>query len=133
MPCAASPSAATTRKVYRCFACPTLIAAPSGTCTMSTIGATCADGDGGTGTCAVIGASCQGASGKFACQTPATAQPTGPPAGSVDGGGDAGGGTSAASSGCDVIPRPPKPTSIGLGLIALGLVVFAVDRVRRRR
>jgi hypothetical protein len=133
MPCAATPGASTT-KVYRCLACPTLIAAPSGTCTMSNFGATCGDGDGGTGTCAVIGSSCQGASGKFACQTPATAQPTGPPAGSIDGSSDASGtgGTSGASSGCDVVPRPPKPTSIGLGLIALGVVVFAIDRIRRR-
>jgi hypothetical protein len=124
MSCSSSPTASTPTKVYRCDACPTIVAAPAATCTLSNMGTACGDGDGGTGTCAIISPWCQSSTGasKVSCQVPATAKPTGPPAGSSAG----------TSSGCDIAPKPPKPTTIGLGLIAVGLVAFLFDRARRR-
>jgi hypothetical protein len=60
-------------------------------------------------------------------------------AGSGGGSGTAGSGAagsaagkSSTSSGCDIAPKPPKPTQIGLGLVAIGIVIFLVDRARRR-
>jgi hypothetical protein len=144
-------------KVYKCAACPTIVAAPADTCTFAKLGMTCS-GDGGTGTCGVVPAYCN--AGKLACQMPAQNVPTGPPTGGAGTGGgvtdggagtgggstDGGGGTTGAagtgsggaagnksSGGCDIAPNPPKPTAIGLGLLAIGVVAFGVDRVRRRR
>ena len=102
--------------------------------------------------------------GKLECLIPATEKPTGPPAGETGGSGGAGttgtaghsgagtagsgvgsgtagsgaagsaAGKSSTSSGCDIAPKPPKPTQIGLGLglVAIGIVILLVDRARRR-
>ena len=99
--------------------------------------------------------------GKLECLIPATEKPTGPPAGETAGSGGAGAtgtaghgaagasgsggsgtaasgaagsaaGKGSSSSGCDIAPKPPKPTQIGLGLVAIGIVIFLVDRARRR-
>jgi hypothetical protein len=114
--------------LYKCDACPTVVASAD-ECSFADLGKACG-GDGSAATCAVLPPHCITAGGKFACQTPATAKPTGPPSG----GGAAGttGGTTK-SSGCDIAPNPPKPTMIGLGLVAAGLVFFLVDRKRRSR
>jgi hypothetical protein len=123
----ACQSGASAMKVYKCAACPTIVAAPAETCTYAKLGMACS-GDGGTGTCGVVPSYCNTA--KLACQMPAQSVPTGPPTG---GGSTDGGAAGNSSGGCDIAPNPPKPTAIGLGLLAIGAVVFAVDRVRRRR
>jgi hypothetical protein len=124
MDCGGGANGMTLMKVYRCDACPTIVAAPAGTCTYSNFGTACGDGDGGSGTCAILSPWCVQATGasKVSCQVPAGAHITGPPAGEGGGG----------SSGCDVVPRPPKPSTIGLGLVAIGIILFAVERIRRR-
>jgi hypothetical protein len=116
-------SAGPLSKVYKCDTCPTIIAAPSGTCTFDNMGSTCGDGDGGTGTCAALRYYCNSTPDKFVCVAP-------PAAATTDGG--ATDKSTASSSGCDVAPRPPKPTTIGLGLVAVGLAAFCIDRARRR-
>jgi hypothetical protein len=123
VPCSQAGATPTATMVYKCDVCPTIVSAPSPTCTISNMGTNCAGGDGGSGTCAIISPQCQTATGaeKFSCQIPSTEKPTGPPAG--EGG---------SSSGCEVAPRPMTPTAIGLGLVAAGLVAFFVDRARRR-
>jgi hypothetical protein len=123
VPCAMGQLGQGATMVYKCDTCPTIVAAPSGFCTFTNMGATCGDGDGGSGTCSIISPQCQTATGaaKVSCQIPSTEKPTGPPAG--EGGG---------SSGCDVAPKPPKPTAIGLGLVVVGLLAFGIDRARRR-
>jgi hypothetical protein len=109
-------------KVYKCDACPTIIAAPSGTCTISNMGSACSDGAGATGTCGAIRSYCNTSADKFVCQKPSTETPTGPPGGmSV---GNSGGG-------CDVAPDPSQGM-IGLGLAIAGFVFVVVERVRRR-
>lgn len=138
----------TAGKVYKCDACPTIIATPADTCTISKLGMACSGADGGTGTCGVVSAYCAGAGGKFVCQTPATATPTGPPStGAAGTSGGAAGTTGAAGStgaagttgtvvksdsGCDVVPKPGKPTLIGVGLVVAGIAFFLIDRARRR-
>jgi len=124
VPCSQQGGTPPSTMVYRCDVCPTIVTVPDGTCTFSNMGSTCGNsGDGGTGTCAIISAQCQTSTGaaKLSCQIPSTEKPSGPPAG--EGG---------SSSGCDIAPKPPKPTAIGLGLIAAGLLAFFVDRARRR-
>jgi hypothetical protein len=121
IPCSASQKAS---MIYACDTCPTIISVPDGTCTLGNMGTTCGNsGDGGTGTCAIISPQCQASTGaaKVSCQIPSTEHPTGPPAG--DG---------VGSSGCDIAPKPMTPTAVGLGLIAVGLLAFFVDRSRRR-
>jgi hypothetical protein len=122
VPCAQSTGGMTTM-VYKCDACPTIVAVPSGTCTLGNMGTACG-GDGGAGTCAIVSPQCQTDTGadKVSCQIPSTEKPTGPPAGSGSSGG----------SGCDIAPKPPKPTAIGLGLVIAGLAFFVVDRSRAR-
>ncbi len=107
--------------VYLCIACPQIVSVPTGTCTANNMGTACS-GDGGAGTCGITPPACRttGVDG-YSCQTATTARPTGPPAGE------------GSSSGCDVVPKPTKPTTIGLGLIGIGLAVFFIDRARRRR
>jgi hypothetical protein len=125
IPCQSGASA---MKVYRCAACPTIVEAPADTCTYAKLGMACS-GDGGPGTCGVVPSYCN--VGKLACQMPAQNVPTGPPTGG--GSTDGGAGGSKSSGGCDIAPNPPKPTAIGLGLLAIGAAAFAVDRIRRRR
>jgi hypothetical protein len=170
VPCSQGQLGSSPTMVYKCDACPTIVATPAGTCTYSNMGSACGGGDGGAadagaGTCSIISPQCQTdlGTGKLECQNPAAAQPTGPPAGEGGGGsgglgaagsgaggsstaGSGAGGSSAAgsgaggsstagstsSSGCDIAPKPPKPTQIGLGLVAAGLVIFVIDRARRR-
>jgi hypothetical protein len=122
VPCSKAGASPTATMVYKCDACPTIVGAPAGTCTLGNMGTSCS-GDGGTGTCAIISPQCQTETGadKVSCQIPPTETPTGPPAG--EGG---------SSSGCDVAPKPTTPTAIGLGLVVVGLVAFFVDRARRR-
>jgi hypothetical protein len=131
IPCQSGASA---MKVYKCAACPTIVEVPADTCTYAKLGMACS-GDGGTGTCGVVPSYCNTA--KLACQVPAQNDPTGPPTGSAgaDGGGSTDGGAagSKSSGGCDIAPNPPRPTAIGLGLLAIGVVAFAVARLRRRR
>jgi hypothetical protein len=123
IPCAAGQLGQGATMVYRCDTCPTIVATAAGACTIANMGAACGSGDGGAGTCAIISPQCQVATGaaEVSCQIPSTEKITGPPAGE------------GSSSGCDVVPRPPKPTTIGLGLIGIGLAVFFIDRARRRR
>jgi hypothetical protein len=111
-------------KLYKCDACPTIVGS-SDECWEGNLGQPCG-ADGGGAVCKTLPYHCA-RNGKFACQTPATVKPTGPPAGSGAAGKSGGG----KSSGCDIAPNPPKPTMIGLGLVVLGLVFFAVDRRRR--
>jgi hypothetical protein len=89
-------------KVYKCDACPTVVPS-SNECAPSKFGQPCG-ADGGTATCGYIPFHCQ--NGKYECQTPATAKPTGPPssgAAGTDGGaagtGDGTAGTGAAGTG----------------------------------
>jgi hypothetical protein len=125
-------------KIYKCDACPTIIPATE-PCDYNTMGKACG-GEGGTGNCGVVPPHCITAGvGKFACKAPPAATPTGPPptgaagtSGSAGTTGSAGSTGSMGSSGCDVAPRPGKPTLIGLGLVMAGLVFFAIDRARRR-
>jgi hypothetical protein len=121
--------------VYKCFACPTIVGSPDGGACLP-VGSACG-GDGGTATCGVVNSLClsPSATNKYLCQTPAAAQPTGPPtsgAGGAAGTSSAGAAGSGGSSGCDIAPKPPKPETIGLGLLGLGVVLFAVDKLRRR-
>jgi hypothetical protein len=108
-------------KVYKCIACPPIVPAPSGSCTLGNMGTACGDGDGGTGTCGAISPSCNTTSDKYVCQGPAAAAPTGPPSGAN------------SSGGCDVVPRPPKPGTLAIVLIVFGGVFLLVDRLRRRK
>lgn len=126
----ACSNGASSGKVYKCDACPTIIEASTPACSIPTLEMACTGADGGTGTCAPISAHCATGAGKFVCQTPAAARPTGPPGGGTgDGGTDA---TVKADSGCDVAPKPGKPTMIGVGLVAAGIAFFLIDRARRR-
>ncbi len=140
-------------KVYNCITCPTIVHAPTGSCTISNLGTTCGDGDGGTGTCGAISPSCNTTSDKFVCQTPAQTVQTNDAGGDDAGGGSAGSGSGAAGvgsagaagaavaspgptssgGGCDVIPRPPKPGTLAIVLIVFGGVFLIVDRLRRRK
>lgn len=123
MSCSNSPGSAQ-MKVYKCLTCPTIVGpTDGGICTP--IGSPCG-ADGGTATCGVVNSLCLGpsATNKFLCQIPAPSQASGPPAGEKTPGG--------SSGGCDIAPRPPKPQTIGLGLLGLGVVLFAVDKLRRR-
>jgi hypothetical protein len=106
------------RSLYRCRSCPTVLTS-STACSLSNLDAACGDGDGGQGRCGVIPADCEPGA-KVACVIQG-AVPTGPPAGSGSSGG-----------GCDIAPKPPKPTMIGLGLLAFGAVAFLFDCARRR-
>jgi hypothetical protein len=119
-------------KIYKCDACPTVVPS-SDECSIPNLGQPC--GDAGTATCNSRPNHCVTSGSRFVCQTPATDKPTGPPgsgaAGTGGGAAGTGGGTSN-SGGCDVVPSPPKPTAIGLGLLAIGVVLFFVDRLRRR-
>jgi MYXO-CTERM domain-containing protein len=124
MSCLNTGASTSVGKVYRCDACPTVLAAP-GTCTITNMGTACTGDDGGTGTCRVIAPHCATTS-KFVCQTPAAAAPTGPPLTTV------GGKTELGGDGCDIAPGPGKPTMIGLGLVGVGLAFFLIDRARRR-
>jgi hypothetical protein len=123
VPCSKPTATPPASMVYKCDVCPTIVSVPAGTCTISNMGTACGGGDGGSGTCAIISPQCQTSTGadKFSCQVPSTEKPTGPPAG--EGG---------SSSGCDISPKPTQPTAIGLGLVAVGLAAFLVDRARRR-
>lgn len=160
-------------KLYKCDACPTIVAAPSGTCTISNMGTACGDSQGATGTCGAIRSWCNTSADKYVCQVPPTTTTGGAGAGGASGGGSAGEGgadassggaggggaadgsagsagsgsggsagsagstplgTTSSGSGCDIVPtKPPKPTAIGLGLIAIALLVFFFERGRRRR
>ncbi|SRR5258708_3665953 len=122
IPCVAG--ATTIGKVYKCAACPTIVAAPSGTCTISNMGAPCGAGDGGTGTCGAIASYCNSSpsADKFVCQKPSTETPTGPPSGASAGG----------SGGCDVSPFG-DPTFVGVVLVVVAGVIFAVIALIRRR
>jgi hypothetical protein len=89
-------------KVYKCDACPTVVPS-SNECAPSKFGQPCG-ADGGTATCGYIPFHCQ--NGKYECQTPATAKPTGPPssgAAGTDGGaagtGDGTAGTAGGAAG----------------------------------
>lgn len=113
-------------KLYKCDACPTIVTSPD-ECSPATLGQPCGT-DGGGATCTTLPYHCA-TNGKFACQTPATAKPTGPPSGGGAAGTSGGGGK---SSGCDIAPNPPKPTMIGLGLVVLGLLFLVVDKARVR-
>ena len=118
-------AAAAQMKVYKCYACPTIVVgAPDGGACFP-VGSPCGDGEAGTATCGVVNTVCLSASAtnKHLCQTPPAAQPTGPPAGEK---------STSGSSACAVTPRPLKPGAIGLGLLGLGVVLLAVDRMRRR-
>lgn len=148
-------------KIYRCDACATVVASSEECSDYAHIGKPCGV-DGGAAICGGRWPHCMTTSAKFVCQIPAAAKPTGPPigggaagtgdgaagpgaAGTGDGaagtGGDAAGtsgnaagtgGGISKSSGCDVVPSPSEPTVIGLGLLAVGIVLFIVDRLRRR-
>jgi hypothetical protein len=136
----ASGAMMTFTTVYRCDTCPPVIDTDGGAaCSIPTLGMACGDG----GTCGVRPSYCPQTSGKYVCQGPAGPAPSGPPAddaGASDAKGGAGGagtsggaGAPATSSGCDVAPKPsPGPGLIGLGLVAVGLVFFFIDRLRRR-
>jgi hypothetical protein len=121
--CSDSPGS-TQMTIYRCMACPTIVDA--GACSTSNLGSPCGAADGGA-TCGVVNTTCLSstATNKYLCQIPPAAQPTGAPLGDNK--------TSSGGSGCDIAPKPPKPGTIGLGLLGLGVVFFAVDKLRRRR
>lgn len=127
-------------KIYKCDACPTVVAS-SDECAPGKFGQPCGP-DGGAATCNSRHNHCVTEGAKFVCQTPATDKPTGPPSSGAagTGSGAAGTGSGAAgtgsgttkSGGCDVVPSPSDPTVIGLGLLAVGVVLFLIDRLRRR-
>jgi hypothetical protein len=153
--CLATTPSTTTTTLYKCDACPTVLATSSVTCSTTNVGAAC-----GTGaTCMVLSAWCAAAGGsKYVCAIPAAAQPTGPPTGETGaaggggasssgaaGGGGAnvsgtagGGGSSASSTGSGGGPGPkPLPGSGGGGCavgagaettagIAVGLVAIGL-------
>jgi hypothetical protein len=133
-------SGTSSSKIYKCDTCPATIEVAAGTCGPGTFGTACGDGK---GTCGALKSYCAtAASGKYACV--ATAQGTAGSGGGgstggagatgsagADGGADAGT-TTSSGGGCDIAPTP-KPGMIGLGLVVVGLVFFAVERLRRRR
>jgi hypothetical protein len=152
--CSSSAATPGLTKVYRCDACPTIVSVPTDTCQVGNLGTAC--GDGGAAVCGAIQPYCNTTSDKFVCQIAATAMPTGAPTGAAgtsgtDAGTDATGaagttggagttgaagsgtGAPATTSGCDVAPRPSPTSLIGLGLVVVGLLFFAIDRRRRRR
>jgi hypothetical protein len=140
--------------VYKCDACPTVLAQPDGGCSQSNLGTPCSDG----GTCSGINGYC-GAATKFVCSSPASSKPTGPPAGETDGGagggagsgtggsagssagggpgGGAGSGTSggagSSGGGCDVNYGAPTAGVIAIALVAVGMVFLVIGRRRRSR
>ena len=120
--CSDSPGS-TQMTIYRCMACPTIVDA--GACGTSNLGSACGAADGGA-TCGAVNTTCLSptATNKYLCQIPPTSQPTGAPPGDNK---------TSSGGGCDIAPKPPKPGTIGLGLLGLGVVLFAVDKVRRRR
>lgn len=113
-------SGSSSGKIYKCDACPTVVPS-SDECAPPNLGRPCG-ADGSAAICGGLWPHCATAGKKFACQTPATDKPTGPPSGSA----------TAKSGGCDVVPSPSDPTVIGLGLVVFGVVLFLIDRLRRR-
>jgi hypothetical protein len=122
MSCSDGPGS-TQMTIYLCYACPTIVSAPdAGACLP--VGSACGGADGGA-TCGVVNTVClsPSATNKYLCQIPPASQPTGAPAGENH---------ASSGGGCDVAPKPPKPGTIGLGLLGLGVVLFALDKARRR-
>jgi hypothetical protein len=94
--CSATTPPTSTTTEYKCDACPTVLTTSTVTCSTTNIGSAC-----GTGaTCMVLSAWCvsANASSKYACATPAAAQPTGPPTGETGAGG-AGGASTTGTAG----------------------------------
>lgn len=139
--------------VYKCDACPTVLADQSAGCAPSKFGMDC----GGGGTCIYAPSYCGNAT-QYICGIPATATPAGPPTTTGEGGasptGGAGGsstttgvggvggtGVGGASSvpttigssggGCDVNNGAPAAGVVAIALIAGGLLLLALGRRRR--
>jgi len=116
VPCSAASSGAATT-LYKCDACPTVLATSSVTCSTTNLGTAC-----GTGaTCMVLSSWCAAGGSKFACAMPPATQPSGPPAGEGSSGG-----------GCAVGAGAGSTAGIAGGLVAIGLVFLSLSRRRRR-
>ncbi len=94
-------SCGTGMTVYKCDACPAILAAPDAGCEPSKFGTACGDG----GMCSSTQAYCNSSSTKYVCAGPTPPKPTGPPAGEGGAGGagatggNGGAGATSASGG----------------------------------
>jgi MYXO-CTERM domain-containing protein len=117
MNCVGDTTSSTEMTLYKCYTCPTIVAYDGG---CYPPGNACGDG----GTCFDVPPWCVQSS-KFACEVPAAAQPTGPPAGEA--------GSSSGGCGCALARGAPTSVEISGGLLGIGLVFLTISRRRHPR
>jgi hypothetical protein len=106
-------SCGTGMTVYKCDACPAILAAPDAGCEPSKFGTACGDG----GMCSSTQAYCNTSSTKYVCAGPTPAKPTGPPAGESGGAsGSTGTGGGSGSGGAGVATGSGGSATGGTGV-----------------